>query len=461
MITRKQKLAVAWRRVRTEPGLGKNVGVIIGLIVIASIAGSIILSNQRYTLPWADKLVIKAAFEATPGVSVGQGQEVRVSGVPVGEIIAADVDDAGDAVLTLRLEPGTKIYDNATFVMRPKSPLNEMYVTVAPGGPPGLLVEDGQTVPVTNSRRPIQVDEVLAALDDKARSGVTALLSEADDALATAPTSLPAGLDGVTTVSQNLAPVAAELDTRRENLRTLVTSVAQISAAVGENDGRLVELAAALQASLDGIANQSGALDTALGELPELTVELKDSTKAVLELSEELDPTLRDIVAASDELPEALDETIQVTEELDDVVKAARPFIRAARPVIADLRPFAHDLKYAIDDLEVTLGRFDPITATVEKYLPELGAFTVQTRDFISMRDGNGGILRGLFAQGPTTLHGVPGNNTFTQQTGVGPLGVPYIDRGDDEPGDVDIDREALTETNPQLGPPAALEPPN
>lgn len=383
-------------RIKTEPGLGKNVAVLGTLLVLALVAGGGILSQQRFTAPWADRYEVSAEFEATPGIAPGNGQEVRISGVIVGQITDARVNDAGRAVVDMELEPGHTLYENAKLVLRPKSPLNEMYINIDPGDASAPEVEDGATFPVTNTERPVQVDEVLGVLDDDARAALTSLLSEVDAALADAPAQLPQGLENAAGTLEAAQPLASELRTRRELLRRLVTAVSAISESLGEDDERLVSLADSLETTLRVISDEKGALGDSLDQLPDLTRRLGSATRAVEKLSTELDPTLVDVRAATDELPGALQRLTDTSKTLRTTVDLARPVLADARPVLADLQPYVADLRRALPVLERTTRRLDPVTDMLVDYLPDVGAFFVNTRSLTSMRDGNGGILRGM-----------------------------------------------------------------
>lgn len=400
----RRRLHRNWERVRTEPGLGKNVVVMALLLVLALAAGSWVLGNQRFTAPWADRFEFSAEFEAVPGVAPGNGQEVRMHGVIVGQITDAHVNDEGRAELTMSLEPGHEIYDNAQLVLRPKSPLNEMYVEVDPGGAPGRKVSSGTTLPVSNTTRPVQVDEVLGHLDDSARSALTSLLAEADIALAGADRTLPAGLDATTDVAGDLRPVLVALEKRRGKLAELVTALGDISRTVGEDDERLTALADGLSSTLSTLADGSGDLDETLAQLPSLARQLSSSTAAVSRLTRQLDPTLEDVHAATGTLPDALDRVDSTVRRLRTTVRVARPTIAHARPVVADLRPAVAELRVALPVAARSTARLDPATALLAKYLPDLGAFIVQTRSTTSLRDANGGILRGLLTVNSTSL---------------------------------------------------------
>lgn len=407
-----------WRRsldhLRHTPGLGRDAAVMAALLVLGLGVGGYILSQQRLTPPWQDSYTFVADFDEAPAVSPGQGQEVRMAGVPVGEIVAAALTDDGRARLTLQVDDrGDRVYDNARLVLRPKSPLNEMYVEVAPGGPPGVPLPEGGLIPATQTEDPEQVDEVLQHLDEKSRTAVGALLAEADTALATASVSLPPGLDAADTTLRGLQPVVEQLATRRETLRRLVTALSDVAKAAGKDDARLTGLVADARATLAVLDRSDAELDSSLAQLPGVTQELRRATSAVDALAGELDPALDGLRAASEELPAAVQDLRGTVGRLDRTLDVAAPLVRDARPLVADLRPVVRDLRPVLSDLGAVTARLDVATAELVEYLPDLKDFVHNTTSVVSLEDANGGILRGLleFSQDslPAALPSVDG----------------------------------------------------
>jgi phospholipid/cholesterol/gamma-HCH transport system substrate-binding protein len=398
------RMARAWERTKSEPGLFRNVAVMAALLALGLTVGGIILGNQRFNPPWANERIVNATFDATPAISPGNGQEVRIAGVSVGDIRSASVDDNGKAVLRLAVDRKYTVYDNARVVLRPKSPLNEMYVELSPGGPPGKELPDGDVLPLGNSQRPVQVDEVLGHLDDNARFALTSLLSESDTALANAPAALPDGLRNADAVLADLKPVVEQLDTRRDKIAQLVTALSRISTAVGGNDERITRLATNLQQTLAVLSEQNPALDETLGQLPDLTNQLNAAMRGVTELAGELDPALVNIRGASDKLPDALSRVSDSVAELDSTLDVLSPVLSKARPVVADLRPAVSDVRGSLGDLIPISERLDPVTAGLVPYLGDLQAFVYNTNSVTSLRDANRGILRGLLQVTPTSL---------------------------------------------------------
>jgi phospholipid/cholesterol/gamma-HCH transport system substrate-binding protein len=392
-------------RVQREPGLKRNVAALLALVLLAGVSGVIILGKERIGFPWdPNNFVFQATFDGTPGVSPGHGQEVRIAGVPVGEIEDASVNAAGKAVLKLSIKPQYKVYDNATLVLRPKSPLNEMYVEISPGDPPGHRLHSEQVLPVTNSQSPVEIDQALGHLDGNAREALTALLAESDTALANATSTLPGGLTATDVLAKRLTPVLTAINARRDNLRRLVTALQEIATAVGGDDTTLTHLASSLKTTLDAMGSKRGSVDQSLALLPDLLTELKGATDAVSSLSTQLNPTLDNLKRASGSLPGALKKVTATLDEAKQVVAHAVPVVDAGLPVVQDLRPLVSDIAAAIPDLKDITLRADPVTSMLVKYLPDVGAFVLNTRSMTSLTDSSGGILRGLLEIQPSAV---------------------------------------------------------
>jgi phospholipid/cholesterol/gamma-HCH transport system substrate-binding protein len=371
--------------------------------------GGYILSQQRMVWPWQDRISFQADFDETPGISPNNGQEVRVAGVTVGDITAARVTDDGKARLTLRVDPAKAvIYDNARLVLRPKSPLNEMYVNIFPGGPPGRPLRGGEILAATETARPVPADEVLAHLDDPTRAALGTLLREADTALARAGADLPAGLAQADASVTHLAPVTAALAKRRTLIAELISGLGSIAGAVGADDERLRRLIGSARTTLDALVAQDPAIDATLAELPAVTGQLADTNQALAGFSGELKPALGNVREAAAELPAALDRMTEVARRLQRTLALAGPLVADARPLVRELRSFAGHARPALADLAGATPLFDPLTAALVAFLPDVGDFIANTASATSTEDANGPILRGLIMSSPDLLPADP-----------------------------------------------------
>lgn len=407
----KQRLRKTWDRTRSVPGLGKDLTVIAGLVVLGLIFAGVILAKQRVHWPWQDELTFQADFRNAPGIAPGNGQEVRIAGVTVGRITEADITDEGHARLTLAIDPDYEVYHDTRLVLRPKTPLNDMYVEMSQGDPASGEVEEGDLIGVAQTEDPVQIDEVLKHLDERTRNAMTSLLAESDVALANAPQDLPAGLDAASATLTTFKPLAESLQTRRETIAALVTSLSQIARAAGEDDERLRRLVQSLSVTLGTMSEHDKDVRRALEELPGLTSALRGATSSVVGLSRQLDPTLRNLSDASTDLPSALRDLSGVAKGLEDFAVRARPVTHKLQPIAADLRPVVADLRPASTDARDITQRLDNGTGTLVSYLTQLQAFVYNTASIVSLQDANSGILRGQVAVNPATLPDLTGGN--------------------------------------------------
>jgi phospholipid/cholesterol/gamma-HCH transport system substrate-binding protein len=433
--TQPKTLSARWQRLRTVPGLGRDVSAMITLVIIGVVAARIILAQMNLTPPWAERFTFKIELADAVAVSPGNSQEVRIAGVRVGQIVASAPTDHNTSLVTLSIEPGHPIYDNARAVLRSVNPLNQMYVTLNPGGPPGHLLPEGGVLPVTQTSRPIQLDEVFSKFDDRSRAALTQLLAESDNALVDAPQTLPVDLKAADSSLLTLRPVVLRLQTRSDNIRKLIGALSQVSSALGGNDARLTSLVDSTQQTLDVLAARDTDLGNSLQQLPGTTDALRHALRSTSALTHQLNPTLRDIRAASDKLPDALSSLTDMVGPLHDTVDAARDVVSKARPLVSDLRPIAGDLHDSFDDLRPVAGCLDDVTSKVAPWIYDLGGFVYNTNSLFSVTDPNGGWGRGhatVALNSPTgTLR--PGEkNTNTYQQGGSPLGpYPAMGSGD------------------------------
>jgi phospholipid/cholesterol/gamma-HCH transport system substrate-binding protein len=391
-------LAKTWERVRTVPGLGRNVVFVAVLLVIGAVSASIILSSQSFIPPWSDRFEFSADFQQSPAVNPDQQPKVRIAGVVVGQVTDSQVTDDGNARLSFSIEPGTPIYRNARIVLRPTNPLNESYVEINPGGAPAPRLAPDGVIGIGQTERPVQPDEVLGHLDARSRAAVTSLLSSSDIALAHAPRHLGPGLSATDAAMQQFKPVLDSLQQRRQNIARLVTAISRISTSVGNNDARMTDLMDSSEQTLGALADHHGELDRALAQLPGTTGQLHRAMTGVRRLTGQLNPTLDSIRAASGRLPEALSRAGGTVDRLGGTVSAARPVASAAGPVLGDLRPIVDRARPAVADLVPVARELQPNTKVLTAHLSDLQAFFFNTNGAFSFSDAGGGLIRGHLA---------------------------------------------------------------
>jgi phospholipid/cholesterol/gamma-HCH transport system substrate-binding protein len=447
---KKHSIGKTWERIRTVPGLRRDVGALTVLAVAAVISTLLIQSFVGKTTLFEKDVTYRAEFADVTGLNPNATTHfVSVAGVRLGKITDWAPTNHGTAVVTMEIKPSFgKMYTNASAVLRPKNPLNDMSITINPGGPPGQPLPENGLIPVNQTHRPIQINEALGHLDERTQEAVQSLMDASDQALANAPKQLPDGVKAFDGTLATLRPVMDSLQHRRENIARLVTALGDIATALGGDHARALQLATASQQTLQVLAANDRNLVASINELPGLSSQLRNALSATQDLTKQLNPTLDNLKDASEELPKALDRFTDTTHELDKTVDVAKPFVRDAKPLVADLRPLIGDLNDSLHNIRPVTARLQRDTNAVGVYLTAIQAFVYNTTSIFGLRDGNGASIRGHVAMGPSQATqafpgGNPGYSPTAADAGTGP-GTPsgatpvpwYVPGADDyQPG--------------------------
>lgn len=388
------RIAKLRERISNTPGLARDTVSVIVCLVVAGACGLYIVGHQDWTPPWEETFTFSAEIDKAPAVRPESLQEVRIAGVKVGRITEAEPTDSGIARITMSIDPDQTVYENARVIVRTKSPLNVMYVTLDPGGPPADPLDDGATLPMTQTARAIQPNEILDHLDASAREGLTSLLNELDVAMAEDPTNLGHSLEDTSAAMASFQPVLDELETRRENLRNLVSAFSAIANASGRDGERIATLTEATYQTLGALAARDAELAATLDQLPGFTDQLAGSMRSVRQLTSELNPTLDGLQDASGELPGALDDLTGTVAAIREFVRGAKPVVAKAEPILQDARPLVVDAHQALDALAPSVGYLPSATQQIVRWMEDLAAFVYQTSSAFSLYDANGGMGR-------------------------------------------------------------------
>ena len=329
----------------------RDVAAIIALIVIAFAVASVILANQRLALPgWVpflgqDFTEVEAELSSAQAVTPGQGQTVNVAGVEVGEISAVRLEN-GRAIVTLKLkEDSVPVYRDASVLLRPKTGLKDMVAELTPGTraagelPPGERIPIGQTAPDVN------LDEILASLDDDTRTYLQLLLSEGGQALGGNSRALANTIRRFEPTARYTEQIAGKLAERRRNIRRVIHNFSLVVEELGGRDDQLADFVSSSNAVFASLASQDASLRATLQELPSTLTATQSALTDTTALADVLGPTLQALRPGARALGPALAETQPFLTDTTPVIRdEIRPFVRASRPAGRALKPAASDL---------------------------------------------------------------------------------------------------------------------
>jgi phospholipid/cholesterol/gamma-HCH transport system substrate-binding protein len=331
----------------------------VGVIAIVVI---LILTFLGFTkdIPFTRPYEVKAVFLSSNGLR--PDSPVRIAGVEVGKVKKVDAQEGTDsAVVTMAIqESGLPLHEDATAKIRPRIFLEgNFFVDLQPGTPGAKELEDGETIKVTQTATPVQLDQVLTALQSDTRQDLQDVL----EGLGTALNSKPSAADNRDADPSARGETAAEsfndayddagpaqraqsqvneaflgLEPERD-LGRLIEGAGRTAAGLVRNETQLKELISNFNTTMAALASEEANLRTSIRELAPT---LENANGAFASLNEAFPPTrafAREILPGVRETPATID--------------ASFPWIEQARALMrqSELRGLAQDLSPATRDL--------------------------------------------------------------------------------------------------------------
>jgi phospholipid/cholesterol/gamma-HCH transport system substrate-binding protein len=275
-------------------------------VAVAVLALALIVTVVRH--PGDPGMTVSAEFDRA-GLNVRVDDEVRVRGVPVGQIAEIEVTEDRGATYHLDLEPETAIAADSGARIVPKTLFGDKFVELDPAAEDAPTLQAGDVIPRERTRPVSELEEVLDRLggilteldvvafastvdvyaeafgdgEDLARAmrGVGAmaeLASTERDAfrglLATAPPvadTFTRRADELESITHDLSQVAGTLADEHEAFATTLRTNAELfeRASTLVADERLAALTEDGLAVLDIVADHPGAVEEYLGGVPD------------------------------------------------------------------------------------------------------------------------------------------------------------------------------------------------
>jgi ABC-type transporter Mla subunit MlaD len=276
-----------------------------GIVVLIVLAVGVYFGFTKH-IPFKHGFRLKAAFASA--VNIQPKSPVREAGVDIGKVTSVTHQGNG-ALVTMEINSGgLPIHSDATAKIRPRIFLEgNNFVDLQPGSPSARAVSSGATLPVTQTADPVQLDQVLGALNSDTRQNLQDFLIGYGDALTRKPSAAenakqdpevrgidaaqalnksyqrgPGALRGSAIVNQAIA------GTEPHDLSKLVASIGKVTAALNVHEQELGELITNLNRFFNSFAAQSTSLRKTVAELPGA---LHGATRGLASLNASFAPT--------------------------------------------------------------------------------------------------------------------------------------------------------------------------
>ena len=311
---------------------------------------------------------------------------VRIAGVDVGTVTEVGrYKDTNMSVVTMRLDDqALPLHKDATVKVRPRLFLEgNFYADLSPGTPNSPILGEGDVLPVTQTSMPVQLDQLLTALQGDTRRSLQETLQGLGEALDSEPTAAEdarqdpavAGMTGGEALNETLRTspdalrgTAIVLDglrgTEPHDLSRMIGGFARATTALAENQDALGSLVSDFNTTMATMADHGDDLSRTVALLGPTAA---NAQRAFAQLDTAL-PVTRAFATAM---------TASVR-ELPATIAAAEPWLAQARPLLGQA-----ELGGLLDELSPAVSDLARLTHETLDWMPRIDAFNRCITDVI------------------------------------------------------------------------------
>jgi phospholipid/cholesterol/gamma-HCH transport system substrate-binding protein len=276
-----------WRRHDEIPvvELNRSNPVRFALVMVVIVAIAVYFGFTKH-IPFKHGFRLNAQFATA--VNIKGKSPVRIAGVNVGKVTSIK-RNGSTAVVGMEIESrGLPIHSDATVKVRPRIFLEgNWFVELQPGSPSAKTLSSGATLPITQASDPVQLDQVLDALNTDTRKNLQDFLIGYGDGLTRKPSAADnaeqdpevRGINAAQALNKTFerAPAAerggavinqALTGTETHDLSKLVLSIGKVTGALNVHEQQLGELIGNLNSFFRSLAAQASSLNAAVAVLP-------------------------------------------------------------------------------------------------------------------------------------------------------------------------------------------------
>jgi phospholipid/cholesterol/gamma-HCH transport system substrate-binding protein len=383
-------------------------------IIVLAIAGIVmmlgIFTQQNASLPsWLPFVGeefehISAQFSSAQAVTPGQGQAVDVAGIQIGKVTSVNLEN-GHAVVGMEIEPKYMklIHPDASFLLRPKTNLNDMVVEVEPGTGKGH-VEDGTEFTLAQTEPNTNLDAFLSTLDADTRQYLQLLVAGGAQGIGGRGKQLGNALRRFGPFVHYTAKLNKAVAARHVALARSIHDFNLLTTELARREDSVKRFVTSSRAALGNFANQQQSVQDAFREFPASLEAAKAGLASSNRFSQVAYPSLVKLIPQAQALTPAFKATEQLFAETTAPIRdQIRPFTREARPLLARSAEAAGPFEKTVRNFGNSLAGFNSFLNELSYkpkgkpsylfYLPWLN------HDFnaaFNLQDAGGPILRGL-----------------------------------------------------------------
>lgn len=318
-----------------------------------------------------------------------EGGVVTVNGFQAGNIEQVSVRD-GKAQVKLGIDPGyAPLHDGASVTVGWKATLGERQVEIKDGSARNAELPNGGMIQ-GRMQQPVELDQVLNALDAPTRDRLRALVNDANDTVKGHEPDLNATLHSAGPALNALGQVLQGVGSDGPAIKSLALRMNDMVSILARRDVDVRGVVDDLTNVTAATAKERQQLSTSLNELPQTMQKANKTLGSVPDTTNKAVPLLHDLQPATAQLP-------SVSRNLRPVLQDARPLVHELRPTLGSAQVLLQSTPGLLDSAHGTLPQVDqavnylqPALNFLRPYTPETVGFLSTWASFFSNYDSNG-----------------------------------------------------------------------
>lgn len=385
-----------------QPTFVTILGVAVGLAITFWIAAQIGTGGDRQEVAFA--------LDDATGL-IAEYDEVRFLGIPAGRVGEIKMVD-GRPVVTGRFDrKHGAIYRDARAVVRPNTPLQDMYIDIVdPGTPAAGEAERGDPLPARQIDTSVNIDDVLNTFGADERVRLSQLLDNLGNGLDDRGAQLRQAFVEFVPLLRTAGDLTRQLAVRKRRVERLVHNSTVLFGELGRRDTQLRRLVTRGNATVSALAERRGDLDALLRELPGALQTLRTSFASVNGVLDEVDGAATALKPVAAGLEGDLTTVARLNEDAAPAVRALQRPVQELVPLSRSLRPVSHEAAAAVATLTPQIPVINRAASNLAKCKAGVQGFFQWNASFPKFGDVRGNSPRGNLAAGGQSAAGLVGN---------------------------------------------------
>jgi len=394
--------------------------VLIGAVTtLVTVVAVFLAYNANNGLPFVPTRQI--SVDVSSGANLVRGNEVRAGGFRIGvvESIEAVTLRGGQTVSRLRLKLDKKVGDipaDTKVVVRPRSALGLKYIEFAQGRSKRNL-QDGDTIPITQTNVPVQFDDVFKIFDDPTRQASQENLGTFGNAFTGRGVDVNSLVGELPDTFRYLAPVARNLADPRTDIGRFFRELGDAARIVAPIANVNAQLFTDMAITFEAFSRDPAALEATIAKSPATLDEAIRSFRVQRPFLHDVAEFSVDLRGATHELRGALPVLNPAIEEGTPVIRRTVGLNQRTGEVLAELRDLARapETNQALRGFTRTVGILNPLVRFLGPYQTVCNGwnnFWYMLGEHISEPDPSGTAQRALL------------NSAAGQRNGYGSIGA-------------------------------------